>query len=50
MFSSKFCVCDKIKACKECGVDLLMKNGKVQREAYSKGKHECFKSRYFCCG
>ena len=50
MFSAKFCVCDKIKACKECGVDLLMKNGKVQREAYSKRKHECFKSRCFCCG
>ena len=50
MFSSKFCVCDKIKACKECGVDLLMHNGKVKREAYSKRKHECFKSRCFCCG
>ena len=48
--SAKVCVCEKLDSCEVCGVDFLMKNGVVLREASTKRKHESFKSKCFCCG
>ena len=45
LFSTKFCVCEKLHGCKTCGVELVVINGEPRKEAYTKRPHECFKSR-----